>query len=188
MKNKSHLLFFGLCPLIPAAAHFSDGCIFAVEFWLLFFTAVLCRKYIKRTKYAAFSLAAEYAGMLTVAVFYHSLLRIIFPLAAFQLELYLYVSVIAYLPAQTIINYHAARGKPYIAVFYSLLLPLTGLVRELFAFGTVSFPVPSGFFSIQLIPPPLPLRFFGTNAGTFILLGLGLWFFRCFQNSILSAD
>lgn len=36
MRNGSVVFFLGLCPIIPAIAHFAEGLIFAAEFWLLF--------------------------------------------------------------------------------------------------------------------------------------------------------
>ncbi len=182
MKNTSSILFFGLCPLIPAVTHFAEGCIFACEFWLLFLTALLCNKYIKQTKYASFSLGIEYICMLIVAAMYHTVLRVIFPLAAFQLTFYLYISAVSYLTALIITQRQDAKGEQYTALLYSILLPVIGLIRELCAFGSVSFAVPSGFFRLQLFSTASFLRFFGSNAGAFILLGIGLWLFRSFQN------
>jgi len=81
----------------------------------------------------------------------------------------------------TVDRYGNGKCTLELPIAYSLLLLAVSLLRELLVFGTVSLPAPSGLLSIELNLFESPLKFWGSSAGTLILLGLGLWLFRSVQ-------
>jgi len=181
MKNRAAIFFLGLCPIIPASAHLAEGLILAGEFLFLFITSILYNTVRIRLKVSHFAYFFHYTSIIIATAFYHALLQMCFPLLIFQLSLYIYISAFSYILIKSVDNYYQHNRAYDIPLLYAILIIAASAIRELFAFGTLSLPAPSGLLSIQIIPLPLPLRFFGSSAGMLIMLGIGLWLFRNFE-------
>ena len=178
MTNKSIIFFLGLCPIIPLAAHFADSLIFIMEFWLLFTADILSKILIKYFKIDKFSQGIFYLDIMLATALYAQIIGVIFPVIAISLERYIYIAAFSYI---LIISIGNSNGYWFeLPVFYSILLAIVSILRELVVFGTVSLPVRSGLFSITLIPSSLPLKFWGSSAGILMMLGIALRLFRSF--------
>lgn len=178
MTNKSIIFFLGLCPIIPLAAHFADGLIFIMEFWLLFAAGILSKMLIKHFEIDKFSQGIFYLDIMLATALYAQIIGVVFPVIAISLERYIYIAAFSYILIISIGNSNGYRFE--LPVFYSILLAIVSILRELVVFGTVSLPVRSGLFSITLIPSPLPLKFWGSSAGILMMLGIALLLFRSF--------
>jgi len=185
MKNKSIIFILGIFPLIPSAAHLAEGLIFVAEFWLLFASGVLSGMLTGYFKIKKASQILSYAGIMLTAALYAQIVGCIFPVPAISLTVYLYLFAFSYMLIISLDEYTATKGSLELPIAYSLLLPAVSLLRELLVFGTISLPVPSGLFSIKIIPFPSSFTFWGSGAGTLILLGIGLWLFHSAQKNEL---
>ena len=185
MTNKSIIFFLGLCPIIPLAAHFAEGLIFIAEFWLLFAAGILSKQLINYFKIGKLSQIITYLAIMLAAALYAQAIGVIFPVMAVTLERYIYMAAFSYILIISIGMYDSSRYPLELPITYSLLLAAISILRELIVFGTVSLPVPSGLFSITLLPFALPFKFWGSGAGVLMLLGLSLWLFRSFHKGEL---
>jgi|GEM_PF-239658 len=187
IKNKSMTIFMlGLCPLIPAAANFAYGLILACTVWILFFSGLLAgiitdaleigkanqsQQKIKYFFVKIFIIAA--------AAFFNFLLQGLFPIVQGPLQIYIYITGFSYIIVLSLENYYSNVESLEFPAGYSILILIISFLREFFAFGTVSLPSSSGFASLKFpyfsVNPPM--RFLGTAAGAFILLGLASWIF-----------
>ena len=185
MVNKSIIFFLGLCPIIPLAAHFAEGLIFIAEFWLLFAAGILSKMLIKYFRIDKFSQVIIYLNIMLAVALYAQIIGVIFPVIAVSLERYIYMAAFSYILIISIGMYDSSRYPFELPILYSILLAAVSILRELIVFGTVSLPVRSGLFSITLISLPLPLKFWGSSAGVFMMLGIALWLFRSFHKGEL---
>ena len=185
MVSKSIIFFLGLCPIIPLIAHFAEGLIFIAEFWLLFGVGVLSKMLITYFKIDKTAQVITYINLMLAAALYAQAVGVVFPVIAVSLERYIYITAFLYILIISIGMYDSSRYPLELPITYSLLLAAISILRELIVFGTVSLPVPSGLFSITLLPLKLPLKFWGSGAGVLMLLGLSLWLFRSFHKGEL---
>ena len=185
MTNKSIVFFLGLCPIIPIVAHFAEGIIFIAEFWLLFAVGILSKMLINYFKIDKLPQVIIYINIILAAALYTQIAGILFPVMAVSLERYLYMAAFSYILIISLGKYDASQYPLELPVTYSILLTAVSILRELIVFGTLSLPTRSGLFSLTLIPLSLPLKFWGSSAGTLMLLGVALWLFRSFHNGEL---
>ena len=185
MTNKSIVFFLGLCPIIPIVAHFAEGIIFVAEFWLLFAVGILSKMLINYFKIDKLPQVIIYINIILAAALYTQIAGILFPVMAISLERYLYMAAFSYILIISLGKYDASQYPLELPVTYSILLTAVSILRELIFFGTLSLPTRSGLFSLTLIPLSLPLKFWGSSAGTLMLLGVALWLFRSFHNGEL---
>jgi len=185
MTNKSIVFFLGLCPIIPIVAHFAEGIIFIAEFWLLFAVGILSKMLINYFKIDKLPQVIIYINIILAAALYTQIAGILFPVMAISLERYLYMAAFSYILIISLGKYDASQYPLELPVTYSILLTAVSILRELIVFGTLSLPTRSGLFSLTLIPLSLPLKFWGSSAGTLMLLGVALWLFRSFHNGEL---
>ena len=185
MTNKSIVFFLGLCPIIPIVAHFAEGIIFVAEFWLLFAVGILSKMLINYFKIDKLPQVIIYINIILAAALYTQIAGILFPVMAVSLERYLYMAAFSYILIISLGMYDASQYPLELPVTYSILLTAVSILRELIVFGTLSLPTRSGLFSLTLIPLSLPLKFWGSSAGTLMLLGVALWLFRSFHNGEL---
>lgn len=185
MINKSIIFFLGLCPIIPLAAHFAEGLIFIVEFWLLFAVGILSKILINYFKMNKLSQIIIYLNIILTTALYVQIIGIIFPVIAMGIESYLYIAALSYILIISIGMYDSSRYPFELPILYSILLTAVSILRELVVFGTISLPARSGLFSITIIPFSLPLKFWGSSAGVLMMLGIALWFFRSFSKGEL---
>ena len=181
MTNKSIMFFLGLCPIIPLAAHFAEGLLFIVEFWLLFTVSILNGILVNYFQIKKLFAVTPYFAIMAAAALYAQLCGCLFPVMSISFELYVYIFAFSYMLIITVDRYGNGKCTLELPIAYSLLLLAVSLLRELLVFGTVSLPAPSGLLSIELNLFESPLKFWGSSAGTLILLGLGLWLFRSVQ-------
>jgi len=185
MTNKSIVFFLGLCPIIPIVAHFAEGIIFIAEFWLLFAVGILSKMLINYFKIDKLPQVIIYINIILAAALYTQIAGMLFPVMAISLERYLYMAAFSYILIISLGKYDASQYPLELPVTYSILLTAVSILRELIVFGTLSLPTRSGLFSLTLIPLSLPLKFWGSSAGTLMLLGVALWLFRSFHNGEL---
>jgi len=185
MPNKSIIFFLGLSPIIPIVAHLAEGLIFVVEFWLLFSVAILMKTLIDYLEIKKAVRMIQHAGIFLASALYAQTLNSIFPVIMISIESYIYIFVLSYILIISIKGHDTSENPFELPVMYSFLLLIVSLLRELFVFGTVSIPIPSGLFSIKIIPFASPLTFWGSGAGVLILFGIGLWLFNSFQKGEL---
>lgn len=185
MVRKSVVFFLGLSPIIPLTAHFAEGLIFIVGFWLFFAAFRAATVLIKWVNFGKYARILPSAGVLCTAALYVQIIGIIFPIIAIGLETYLYITAFSYVLVISIGIYDSHRYPLELPITYTLLLTMVSLLRELIVFGTVSLPARSGLLSITLFPGPLPFRFLGSSAGILILLGIALRLFRSMEDGTL---
>lgn len=185
MVSKSIIFFLGLCPIIPLIAHFAEGLIFIAEFWLLFGVGVLSKMLITYFKIDKTAQVITYINLMLAAALYAQAVGVVFPVIAVSLERYIYITAFSYILIISIGMYDSSRYPLELPVTYTLLLAVVSILREIVVFGTLSLPAPSGLFSITLLPFTLPLKFWGSNAGVLMLLGIALWLFRSFHKGEL---
>ena len=185
MVSKSIIFFLGLCPIIPLIAHFAEGLIFIAEFWLLFGVGVLSKMLITYFKIDKTAQVITYINLMLAAALYAQAVGTVFPVIAVSLERYIYITAFSYILIITLGLYDSSRYPLELPVTYTLLLAVVSILREIVVFGTLSLPAPSGLFSITLLPFTLPLKFWGSNAGVLMLLGIALWLFLSFHKGDL---
>lgn len=178
MARRSIVFFLTLSPIIPLTAHFAEGFIFVVLFWCFFIAAQGCSMLIKRVNIGKYAYLLPSFCIICAAVLYVQIIGALFPVITVGLEQYLYIAAFSYILTIAIERHDSYRHSLELPVAYTILLTTVSILRELFAFGTLSLPTRSGLCSITLFPCPLTLRFLGSNAGILILLGIALQLFR----------
>ncbi len=187
MKKETVAFMLGLILLIPMTTKLAFGFLLAIEFFLLFFATIMSTYIIDLLALKSFVRTFYYASVITVAIFYMLVLKILSPMIYLEIGVYVYIPVFSYILSFSIFQYDNDFENIMPAGVYSGLLLVLSLIRELCAFGTLSFPSISGVVYVHILPLGVesPLRFFGTGAGAFILLGLGMWLYMCMQKSTL---
>ena len=162
--NKKLIVFlFGLCPIIPAASNFAYGIVLTVSLWVIFFLGILGNYVGKLIDINRFNYVFVSIFMITGTALVNALLEGILPIIIFL----------------GLKQYYEDSESLDLPIWYSVLILSLSALREFFAFGSLSFPVSSGFLSLRLpyfSNHPL-FRFLGTTAGAFIILGLIIWIY-----------
>ena len=156
--NKKLIVFvFGLCPIIPVASNFAYGIVLTVSLWIIFFLGLLGNYAAKLMDINRFKSMFVSIFMIIGTSFVNALLDGILPIIYGTLQVYTYILTFS----------------------YSVLILSLSALREFFAFGSLSFPISSGFLSLRLpyFSNHPPFRFLGTTAGAFIILGLIIWIY-----------
>lgn len=185
MIHRSVIFFLGICPIIPAAAHLADGLLFIAEFWFLFAAGILSNKLSDYFQFNKQAPVISCFAVISAAALYVQVLGCIFPVMVVGIEFYMYIFACSYIVSISIGRYRDDSEVLEIPVAYSILLLAISIFRELAVFGTVSLPMPSGVFTVRLIPFETPLAFWGSNAGVLIVLGISWWLFYSVQKGEL---
>ncbi|AIN94326.1 hypothetical protein H0R90_00325 [Treponema putidum] len=177
--KKLTVFLFGLCPIIPAASNFAYGIILAVSLWIIFFLGLLGNYAGKLIDINRFSSVFVSIFMITGTVLFNTLLEGILPIIYGPIQIYTYILTFSYIIFLGLKQYYEESESLDVPIWYSVLILLVSALREFFAFGSISFPVSSGFFSLRLpyFASHPPFRFLGTTAGAFIILGLIIWIY-----------
>ncbi len=184
-KQKENLIFiFGMCPLIPASSNFAYGLVMAVMIWLVFFSGILGKlitDMLELKKGVKFFISVFVISLTIVLNF---LLQGIFPIVQGAIQLYIYILSFSYIIVLGLKDYYENVESLEFPGTYSILLLIISALRELFAFGSLSIPVPAGFLSLHVLffLNNAPFKFFGSNAGALILLGISLWLYLSIKN------
>ncbi len=190
IKDKNLIPFvFGLCPLIPASSNFAYGIVLSVCVWILFFGGLVSSTVSRFMNIKKSEKQITAVLIVFVTAFLNFLFQGLFPIIQGAIQNYIYILGISYIIYICIDDYQKNSEEIEIPVFYSVLILIFGFLREVFAFGSISFPIPSGFFTLKLpfFYENPPLRFLGTNAGALIFLGFCSWFYISVkQGKILS--
>lgn len=178
IKNRDLTAFvFGLCPLIPVSSNLAYGIVLTACLWVVFFGGVISNGLSKLIYINRFEKVFVHIFIVFITVFLNFLLQGLFPLIQGALQTYIYILGISYILYLSIEDYLSISDSLDFPVTYSVLILGFSLTREIVAFGSLSFPVPSGFLTVNipyLFKNP-PFRFLGTSAGALILLGVFLW-------------
>ncbi len=183
-QNESIVFIFGMCPLIPASSNFAYGIIMAVMVWLVFFSGILARLVAKSLEMQKSANIFISLFVILMATIFNFLLQGIFPIMQGALQLYIYILSFSYIIFLCLQDYYSNVESLEFPASYSVLLLVISLFRELFAFGSISIPLPSEFFSFKVLFffEQAPFRFLGSNAGALIMLGIGLWLYLSKKN------
>lgn len=179
-ENKKLMVFvLGLCPIIPAASNFAYGFVLVFCLWLIFFLGLLGNFAAKLIKINRFQALFVSLFMIMGTALINSFLEGILPIIHGAIQIYIYILAFSYIVFLSLKNYYEDSESLDIPIWYSCLLLLISALRELFAFGSISFPVFSGFLSLRFpyFSEHPPFRFLGTAAGALILLGAIIWFY-----------
>lgn len=178
--NKKMVVFiFGLCPIIPAASNFAYGLVLAVCLWVIFFLGFLGTYISKLLEITRFKYIFVNLFMIAGVAMLNSLLEGLLPIIQGPIEVYTYILTFSYIVFLGLKIYYEDSESLDIPIWYSSLLLILSVLREVFAFGSISFPVSSGFLSLRLpyFAEHQPFRFLGSTAGAFISLGLIVWIY-----------
>lgn len=189
VKNKTMIPFmFGLCPLIPVSSNFAYGFIFACCVWVLFFSGLLAEIIAGLLEMNKCKTVFIKTFIAAASAFLNFLLQGLFPIVQGSLQLFIYILGFSYIILLSLENYYADAESLSFPAVYSILALILSALRELFAFGSLSLPVPSGFLTLAFpyFSENPPMRFLGTTAGAFVLSALSAWlFFSIKHNSLL---
>mgnify|MGYP000844298673 FL=1 len=178
--NKKLIVFlFGLCPIIPAASNFAYGIVLTVSLWVIFFLGILGNYVVRVIDINRFNYVFVSIFMITGTALVNALLEGILPIIHGPLQVYTYILTFSYIIFLGLKQYYEDSESLDVPIWYSVLILSLSALREFFAFGSLSFPVSSGFLSLRLpyfSNHPL-FRFLGTTAGAFIILGLIIWIY-----------
>ncbi len=182
-QNNSAVFIFGMCPLIPATANFAYGLIMAVAVWIIFFSGILANLVAEMLEIKKLKSIFVNLFIISLATIFNFLIESIFPIIHGGIKIYIYILCFSYIMFLSFKNYYKDGGDLELPASYSIIILILSSIREFFAFGTISFPVPSGFFTINFpyFSENTPFRFFGTTAAAFIILGLGMWIYHSIQ-------
>ncbi len=179
-KDQESLIFiFGMCPLIPASSNFAYGIVMAVMVWLVFFSGILGNLLVKIFKIQKASKFFVSFFVISLTSVFNFLLQGMFPVIQGAIQLYIYILSFSYVIFLCLEDYYSNVESLEFPARYSILFLIISAFRELFSFGAISLPAPSGFLSFKVLfflENP-PFRFFGSNAGALILLGIALWIY-----------
>ncbi len=177
MKKHTIVFLFALCPLIPAASRFSYGLILCFALIWLFLSGLLFRELIKKIVPDDAGFYLELVCIAASATVFYQVLEAVFPVLAVSLGLYIFISSFSYLVITSIDRFSADKESFLPIVSFFPILLVFSLIREIFGFGTISFPVPSGFIEFTVLPyfEQYGLGFWGTAGGALILIGIFSW-------------
>lgn len=184
MRHKSIVFFLGISPIVPVAAHFAEGLIFIAEFWCFFAVEKACSILIKRVNIGKYVCLLLPFSIICAALLYVQIIGTLFPVITVGSEQYLYITTFSYILTLTAMRYKSWSYPLEMPITYTILLAVVSMLRELFAFGTVSLPGRSGLFSITLFPGPLTLRFLGSSAGIVIAFGIAVGLLQLIEKGI----
>lgn len=178
--NKKLIVFiFGLCPIIPAASNFAYGLVLTVCLWIIFCLGFLGTYIFKLLEITHFKYIFVNLFMIAGAAMFNSLLGELIPIIQGGIHVYIYILTFSYIVFLGLKSYYEDSESLDIPIWYSLLILLVSALREFFAFGSISFPVSSGFLSLRLpyFSEHQAFRFLGSTAGSYIILGLMIWIY-----------
>lgn len=178
--NKKLIVFiFGLCPIIPAASNFAYGLVLTVCLWIIFCLGFLGTYIFKLLEITHFKYIFVNLFMIAGAAMFNSLLGGLIPIIQGGIQVYIYILTFSYIVFLGLKSYYEDSESLDIPIWYSLLILLVSALREFFAFGSISFPVSSGFLSLRLpyFSEHQAFRFLGSTAGSYIILGLMIWIY-----------
>ena len=153
------------------------------SFWMFFFSSLLADffshllKLDNKRDFEVFSSFALY-------LIYLKIVDLVFPIIFISLSPYLYLLCFSYLLYFCFDEYEKTKF-PSLLIRYSLLFFALSFVRELLAFGSISFPSFYGIVSFnifELLGLVAPFRFLGSTAGSLILLGFVASFYFWYAN------
>lgn len=178
--NKKLMVFvLGLCPIIPAASNFAYGIVLAVLLWVIFFLGLLGNYAGKLMDINRFNSVFVSIFMITGTALVNAFLEGVLPIIHGPLQVYTYILTFSYIVFLGLKQYYEDSESLDVPIWYSVLILILSALREFFAFGSISFPVSSGFLSLRLpfFSDYPPFRFLGTAAGAFIILALIIWIY-----------
>lgn len=175
MRKNSIVFVLGLCPLAVTSSHFAYGILMSISVWVIFFSGLLAEFLGELLSVSKQEKLFKNIFSFSLVMIYTAIMRILFPVLFISLEFYIYLSAFSYIIYVSIHDYYTYAEAIEMPLIYSLLILSLSLVRELCAFGSVSFPSISGlavFNIFKTIGVTPPLRFLGTTAGAIIVLGI----------------
>jgi Na+-translocating ferredoxin:NAD+ oxidoreductase RnfE subunit len=177
MKKNSFVFLFALCPLIPASVRLSYGIILCCAFIWLFLTGLLFREIVRKINPGNAGPYIELVCIAGSATLFNLVLQWMFPVLFLSLDFYVYLTAFSFILLVSI-DFGSLKNRSLnpVVPFIPVLLVFSA-IRELMGFGTLSFPVRTGFMEIVILPDfsRYGLGFWGTAGGAFILLGMVAW-------------
>lgn len=186
MKHRNIIFLFGAMPLLIASSSVAYSVIMILSLWV-FYGFYLLAEFITDRILKEFSQILKFILAVFLYAIYIKIGDITFPIIFLSLLPYLYLLIFSYIVYFCIKEYNGdKRSKfPITLLQYSILFFLVSFIREILGFGSVSLPFVYGvasfnIFGILGFSPPF--RFFGTVAGTFIMLALLAMFYFWYNN------
>lgn len=175
MRKNSIVFILGLCPIAVTSSHFAYGIIMSISVWIVFFSGLLSQFASELISLNKQEKIFKSIFSFSLVLIYVSVMKILFPVIFISIELYIYLLAVSYIMYVSIQDYYTYSEAIELPLIYSLLILLLSFLRELCAFGSLSFPAISGFAVLNIfkaigISPHL--RFLGTTAGAVIVLGI----------------
>ncbi len=183
-QNNYAFFLFGMCPLIPATANFAYGIVMAIAVWFVFFFGILANAVADMLDMNRSRSIFINFFIISLTTIFGFLLESFFPIIYSSIKIFVFILCFSYMIFLSLQNYYKDITPLELPSSYSILILALSIIREFFAFGTISFPVPSGFYSIYIpyFSTTPPLRFFGTTAAAFILLALAMWIYHSLKD------
>ncbi|PIE97666.1 MAG: hypothetical protein CR988_06845 [Treponema sp.] len=181
MKNNNIIFVLGLCPLIPCSANFASGLIMSIAVWFVFLSSLFSRNIIAMLKINKFSKIFTSIFVMASACIFDFFIRALFPFMEISIKFYILILTFSYIIILCVDTYFDRIESFEMPVLYSSILLGMSFIRELLAFGSISFPGSSALITLRIIPKnkEIPFRFFGSTAGAFIILGIACWVYFC---------
>ena len=205
MVNKkisySGIVILSLCPVIPAATRFGYGIYLAVGVLWIFLFSLISRFVSKQMRIESFSTLIEAVIMLSSTILFEQIANFIIPVLVSTLSIYLYLETFIGILVMSICSkeYGVSRNgtfgevfKEYIFVVFkfAIYVLIFSLVRELFGYGTISFPNTTGIMVVQLIPGVTAslFRYLVSTGGGLLLVGVSICLSRVFTGKLASYE
>lgn len=186
MKNKNIIFLFGIIPIFMASSNIAYSIVTILSLWV-FYAFYLLAEFITERVLKENTQILKFILAVFLYTIYLKLGDVTFPVIFLALLPYLYLLIFSYIIYFCIKEYDSNKQNklPIILLQYSVLLFLTSFIREILGFGSVSLPFIYGVLSFnifELLGFSAPFRFFGTVAGTFIMLALLAMFYFWYNN------
>lgn len=183
MKKANLIFLFGLFPLVATSSHVAYSVIVVVSLWAFFGSYLLGKLLSDLIKVQHEKIFIFFFTIILYCIYVRAG-EIFFPIIFASLLPYLYLLGFSYIIYFSLGEFEKTRF-PSMLLQYSILCFLISFFRELFAFGSISFPSIYGIASLNIFAPlglAPPFKFLGSTAGSLIMAGAILSFYFWYSN------
>lgn len=189
--SNSMIVVLLLCPLVPGTGRFAYSLYLAVALFFILFFALISRFLILK---AGFKDTEEYVTMVFLisgAVIFQKVMCFFFPVLAFTLEFYVYLSCFTGLVLFFLFSNESEElfsldfkeilfKATIVTLKFIFLFLFFGVIREVIGYGSVSLPAFSGVKVFSIFPErTAPLfKFVATTSGGLVFTAIMLCVFR----------
>ncbi|NLM00859.1 MAG: hypothetical protein GX220_05330 [Treponema sp.] len=184
-NNKPIYIYIASClsMLVPAPARLAYGLILILEVNFITFFSILSQSLIRNLRVDEFSKPLNFAFLFLFVLLYQQILNLYSPIISFTLGFNIYLTALAAIPSvfftsDYIFSQNLSRRIKYSfkhCYLFSILALFFYVIRDLFAFGTLTFPGRFGIIEFKLIPVLYNFNSFFFNSILFALILLALF-------------